>query len=124
MDRIYSIPRTILGVRKELRQAEMTRTEVRTKYMAPAPLGTDDWHSGERNIEMRSLRRSLHVCVSVCPRAYLRNYMSHMAVAHSSSRGVAKRYVLPVLPMTPIELYMLCWREHNRRKLSPTLATA
>ena len=122
MDRIYSIPRTILGVRKELRQAEMTRTEVRTKYMAPAPMGTDDWHSGERNIEMRSLRRSLHVCVSV--REHISGTTSPMAVAQSSSRGVAKRYVLPVLPMTPIELYMLCWREHNRRKLSPTLATA
>jgi len=64
-------------------------------------------------VEERSIAISLSVCLcaclSLCPRAYLRDrwtdlhdflFISPVAVGRSSSGGVAIRYVLPVLRMT------------------------
>jgi len=75
---------------------------------------------------------SFSVCLSVCPRAYLRNYTSDlyqaclhvtcMAVARSSSGGVAIHYVLPVLWMTSylhIMVHMAVARSSSGGKLIP-----
>ena len=62
------------------------------------------------------------VCVFVCPRSYLQNYMSDLhqvlcmlptAVARSSAGGVVIRYVLPVLWMTS---YLPISRVARRRR--------
>ena len=53
----------------------------------------------------------LSVCLSVRARAYLRNYTADL-----HPKNFCACY--------PRRLYILCWREHSRRKLSPTLATA
>ena len=71
------------------------------RIVTPPPIG-------DRSIVM-TVSVYLSVCLSVCPPAYLRKYMSDlyqfvcmspMAVARSSSGGVAIRCVLPVLWMT------------------------
>jgi len=68
---------------------------------------------------------SMYVCVSVYPRAYLRNSslifinsvrVILMAVARSSSSGVAIRYVLPVLRITSCLKWKIMTR--NRRRES------
>ena len=79
---------------------------------------------GERSIVMR-----MSVCLSVCPRAYLRNHSTTftcpaftefhaMALARSSTGGVAIRYVLPVLSMTSCLHVMAMGIGDSKRRMS------
>ena len=52
-------------------------------------------------------------------RPILRQISRALCIPRSSEDGSSSK----LCAATPRRLYILCWREHSRRKLSPTLAT-
>ena len=67
----------------------------------------DNFSVSDRGAEYCDARVSLCVCVFVCPRSYIRNYMSnfqhffvYIAMARSSSGSIVIRFVFPFLLMT------------------------
>jgi len=83
---------------------------VRAYLAAVGVVSSDVW--GERDVR-------------VCPQLAVdsqRFGLEHVQNSMAQPSFTAQRHSLTVLE--PRRLYILCWREHSRRKLSPTLATA
>jgi len=70
-----------------------------------------------------------HVCLSVCLFArvsctqFIPPARPDKTVLSASRRAVWIESRDSLAQSEPRRLYILCWREHSRRKLSPTLAT-